>query len=66
MKELTHRLKSPTPKFFVNLRWIVGIVGTVAIAAEKAFDFPPVVDNVLEFVGYLSSGSFLTSFLPKK
>ncbi len=66
MNQTLRRVQAPSPKFFVNLRWIVGAVGAVATAANAAWDLPAPIGNILEFVGYLSGGSFLTTFLPKK
>jgi len=66
MNTIGKRIQSSTPKFFINLRWVVGIVGVLATTAQSAFDLPTIADTALDVVISLTSGSFLTTFLAKK
>ena len=66
MNQVVERMKAPTPKFFVNMRWIVGILGAAAVAVNENFDLHPVLSTVLEIIAGASSGSFLTTFFPVK
>jgi len=75
-KELLNRLQSESPKFFIVLRWIFGILACVAIAfkwvvAKELWEpsNAKLIDAIQEICGYIltaASTMWFSSLLPVK